>query len=138
MVNGACDIGEMIDYLYKDARLSKSFVVKSKRNGTKEARLEYQCVKTIRLGDKNVSLVKIRLHTGRFHQIRAQFSSRGMPLLGDGKYGGSDNKVKGIALYSYHLSMNGRGCDFSVDSLPSLDSYPWNLFEANCYEELKK
>ena len=51
----------------------------------------------------DVSLVHIHLYTGRFHQIRVQFASRKLPLVGDGKYGAKDNE-KRIALCAYHLS----------------------------------
>ena len=77
--------GDWEDLLWKDAKKNKVFVVKRKRAGVKDARLEFQ---TLRSGDP--SLVRIRLHTGRSHQIRVQFSSRGFPLVGDHKYGSRD------------------------------------------------
>lgn len=78
--------GEWTDYLFKDSRKNKVFVVKKERKGVKLARLEF---KRLRDGDK--SLVHIRLHTGRSHQIRVQFASRGFPLVGDHKYGSRDD-----------------------------------------------
>ena len=77
--------GDWTDLLWKDAKKNKVFVVKRQRGGVKEARLEFR---TLRAGE--TSLVRIRLHTGRSHQIRVQFSSRGFPLLGDHKYGARD------------------------------------------------
>ena len=71
--------GMLTDLLFKDSRKNKVFVVKKPRSGVKEARLQYR-----HLGD---GLVHVRLFTGRSHQIRVQFSSRGFPLIGDHKYG---------------------------------------------------
>lgn len=86
------------DLLFKDSRKNKSFVVNRKRAGVKEAKLSYETV-----GEADgKSLVKIELHTGRTHQIRVQFSSRKMPVLGDGKYG-SSVREKEIALASYRI-----------------------------------
>ena len=83
--------GDMEDWLFKDAR-GKTFVVKRERKGVKKARLSYETLRTFP-DDKygELSLVRVRLHTGRTHQIRVQFASRKMPLLGDGKYGAKDN-----------------------------------------------
>ncbi len=93
--------GVMQDLLFKDSRKNKSFVVDRKRKGVKEASLQYKLIKT----DGQNSLVEILLHTGRTHQIRVQFSSRKMSLLGDKKYGASD-EYKNIALFSYRISFN--------------------------------
>lgn len=92
------EAGEMTDYLYHDKIKNKSFVVKTKRNGAKEARLDFWKKAELELGEKVLSLVRVFLHTGRTHQIRAQFSSRGYSLYGDGKYGAKDNDK--IALHS--------------------------------------
>ena len=77
--------GDWEDLLFKDSRKNKVFVVQRMRNGVKKARLEFT-----RLSDSAPSLVRIRLHTGRSHQIRVQFASRGFPLWGDHKYGARD------------------------------------------------
>ncbi len=74
--------GDWEDLLFKDSRKNKVFVVNRQRAGVKPARLTYRCVRT---GEE--SLVRVRLYTGRSHQIRVQFSSRGFPLVGDHKYG---------------------------------------------------
>ena len=79
------EIGDWEDLLRKDSGKNKVFVVKRERRGVKKARLEY-----VRLTASDSSLVRIRLHTGRSHQIRVQFASRGYPLVGDHKYGSRD------------------------------------------------
>lgn len=92
--------GEMTDYLFKDSRKGKVFAVKRPRKGVREARLTYRVLWS-REGDDPAALVRVALDTGRTHQIRVQFSSRGMPLWGDGKYG---SRVKGeLALFSCTL-----------------------------------
>ena len=81
--------GDWEDLLWKDSRQNKVFVVKRQRTGVKKARLEYH---VLRSGPE--SLVRVRLHTGRSHQIRVQFSSRGFPLVGDHKYGSRDPRTE--------------------------------------------
>ncbi len=115
VVHGIIDgSGEMVDLLFKDSRKNKSFVVKSMRKGVKEARLSYEALKT----NENCSLVRVLLHTGRTHQIRVQFASRKMPLLGDKKYGAADN-FENIALLSYRLTFThpktGKEMVFTAD-----------------------
>ena len=77
--------GDWQDLLFKDSRKNKVFVVNRQRGGVKPARLEFK-----RLTEGSQSVVRIRLHTGRSHQIRVQFASRGFPLVGDHKYGARD------------------------------------------------
>ena len=89
--------GEMCDFLFKDSRKGKVFAVKRPRKGVREARLTYRVL----WQDEESSLVRVALDTGRTHQIRVQFSSRGIPRWGDGKYG---SRVKGeLALFSCGL-----------------------------------
>ena len=87
LVHGAPpETGDWEDLLWKDSKQNKVFVVKRMRGGVKKARLEF-----VRLTAGEESLVRIRLHTGRSHQIRVQFASRGYPLVGDHKYGARDS-----------------------------------------------
>ena len=87
MVHGTPpESGDWEDLLWKDSKKNKVFVVKRMRGGVKKARLEF-----VRLTAGEESLVRIRLHTGRSHQIRVQFASRGYPLVGDHKYGARDS-----------------------------------------------
>ena len=125
--------GIMEDFLFKDSRKNKSFVVKKMRNGVKKASLEYELVDTVSYNEKTISLVRIKLHTGRTHQIRVQFSSRGFPLLGDGKYGSKDNKCE-TALWAYKLTtevntLKNTHEEKEFVSYPDLSNYPWNLFK---------
>lgn len=129
VVENAAGSGEMVDYLYKDSRSSKAFVVKGERRGAKKARLEYETLLTINSERGMRSLVRIRLYTGRFHQIRAQFSSRGMSIVGDGKYGNRDNKAKMPALFAYRLTFKTRSESVDVTAMPDVNTYPWSLFD---------
>ena len=97
------ETGDWTDLLFKDSRKNKVFVVKKERTGVKKARLTYQ-----RLTAGEQSLVRIRLYTGRSHQIRVQFASRGYPLVGDHKYG-SKAKETAPMLYSCGLQFDLKG-----------------------------
>lgn len=104
--------GDWEDLLWKDSSKNKVFVVKRQRGGVKKARLEFR-----RLSAGETSLVRIRLHTGRSHQIRVQFSSRGFPLVGDHKYG-SRAPEPAPKLYSCKITFPFKGKTLSFESLP--------------------
>ena len=118
------DAGVMRDLLYRDKAKNKSYVVSRPRRGVREAELSYRVLE--RRGGE--SLVSVRLGTGRSHQIRVQFASRGMPLLGDVKYGSARRDCR-IALWSRRLCfahpLTGQSVDMSV-SPP--ESEPWTDF----------
>lgn len=98
VVNGYLEDGTFEDYLYKDETLNTTKVVNKEKHGAKFARLSYKV-----LGEKdNLSLVEIALETGRHHQIRVQFASRGHSLYGDQKYGKGPKNTQ-IALWAYKL-----------------------------------
>ena len=97
--------GTMKDLLFHDRSRAKAFVVKRMRKGVKEAELNYSTQSSFNLGGRTVSFVDVELVTGRFHQIRAQFASRGFPLVGDGKYGARDN-FPSPRLFAYMLEFN--------------------------------
>ena len=115
--------GDWEDLLWKDSRKNKVFVVKRMRGGVKKARLEFT-----RLTSGEESLVRVRLHTGRSHQIRVQFASRGFPLVGDRKYGGAGDGET-LALWSWRLGFThpetGRSMVFTHQP-PA--AWPWTLF----------
>jgi 23S rRNA pseudouridine1911/1915/1917 synthase len=121
-------VGIYCDLLFKDSRKNKSFVVDRKRAGVKEASLEYEVIESREIDGAVFSLVKIKLHTGRSHQIRVQFSHRKMPLYGDRKYG--SKVVSDIALWSYRLTFNHpvSGKEMSISSLPEGDI--WSCFKS--------
>lgn len=104
--------GDWEDLLWRDSGKNKVFVVKRMRGGVKKARLEFT-----RLTSGEESLVRIRLHTGRSHQIRVQFASRGYPLVGDHKYGARDN-VPAPMLYSCKLTFPHKGKLLEFEKLP--------------------
>ena len=95
--------GSMEDYLVKDKKNCKVYVADKNKNDAKYARLDYSVIAK----KKGLSLVRIKLYTGRTHQIRVQLASRGFYILGDTKYGKQDTKDNGktpIALFSFRLS----------------------------------
>ena len=104
--------GDWEDLLWKDSSKNKVYVVKRKRGGVKEARLTFR-----RLTDNDPALVAVRLYTGRSHQIRVQFASRGFPLAGDRKYGGKDDFPSPM-LYSCRLTFSLNGKPYTFESRP--------------------
>lgn len=105
--------GDFTDLLWKDSAKNKVFVVKRERRGVKKARLTYQL---LRAGEQ--SLVRVRLFTGRSHQIRVQFASRGFPLVGDHKYGSRDTATAPM-LYSCCLTFPYKGKEQTFELLPT-------------------
>lgn len=94
--------GSLTDYLYKDERNNISKVVKKEKKNAKLANLDYEVLKYNNV--KNLSLVKINLHTGRHHQIRVQLANFNHSIFGDQKYG-TRGKGKQIALWAYKLTI---------------------------------
>ena len=119
--------GELQDLLYHDAAKNKSYAVRRERKGVKKAALSYRLLQTAETEQGTLSLLRIRLHTGRSHQIRVQFASRKLPLVGDARYG---SRLRGgIALWS--VSLRFPDPDTRVErhysALPA-DAWPWELF----------
>lgn len=107
--------GELVDYLRKNAD-SKAEVLsgteeENTRAGGKRAVLRYRCLETAklqRIGQKGVgdlTLLEVRIDTGRFHQIRAQLSHAGLPILGDSKYGNEEALELSARLGIRHVSL---------------------------------
>ena len=114
--------GTFRDLLLRDKRERKTYVVTEGAKGVQEAILDYSLLSRV----DGMSKVSIHLVTGRTHQIRAQFSSRGLPLVGDRKYSELQDECE-IALWSHRLSfchpVSGEKMEFSVQPP---DTYPWN------------
>ncbi len=116
--------GVLRDLLFRDKQKNKTFVVKRERKGVRDASLEYKVI-----GEKDgKSLLDILLHTGRTHQIRVQFSSRKMPLYGDGRYGGGSGK---LALFAHTLEFSHpvSGEKLVFTAKPDTAEFPWNEFD---------
>lgn len=127
--------GSLEDYLVKDAKTSRAHAVPKERKGAKLARLHYEAIAHAGDGGRELSLVRVRLETGRFHQIRIQFSSRHTPILGDGKYGSRTNKCR-IALFAHRLCFPEMSAEREACALPDITRYPWNLFDKEIFENV--
>ncbi len=91
------------DYLVKNERTNTSRIATKETKNSKFAELEYEVIKYNE--EIDMSVVKVDLHTGRHHQIRVQFASRGHSLSGDQKYG-TRGRGKQLALFACYLSFN--------------------------------
>ena len=122
------DRGVLRDLLFHDKSVNKTYVVDRMRRGVKEAELEY----TVMCSKGELSLLRIRLHTGRSHQIRVQFSSRGMPLVGERKYAVPEDDCE-IALWSHKLGFrhpgSGKWMEFTKEPP---ECYPWSMADSAC------
>ena len=115
--------GTLEDLLFHDRVKNKTYVVRRPRGGVRQARLQYEI-----LAEKDgLSLARIRLETGRTHQIRVQFASRGYPLLGDGKYGSRCSRCA-CALWAYRLVFPDGGAPQTFEAAPPAQ-FPWTLWE---------
>ena len=117
--------GELRDLLFYDRKRNKVFVVDRKRNGVKEAILWYRVQKTALHPETGEPIALLEVHpiTGRTHQIRVQFASRGLPLLGDRKYGGHGKS--GISLVCHRIEIPAGGKNpAQVVSYDPMDA-PW-------------
>ena len=117
--------GRLTDLLLRNKAERKTYVVTEPAKDVQEAILDYETVAST----QEFTMVRIRLITGRTHQIRCQFSSRGLPLVGDRKYSLNEDPCE-IALWSAKLSFRhpktGEPLAFEA---PAPDEYPWNLFQ---------
>lgn len=129
--------GKFVDYLKKELKTNVSAVVSEKMPGAKRAELTYEVIKQVAISEgedsRDLTLVRVHLLTGRHHQIRVQFASRGLPLLGDTKYGGAyETQVREallhagkriiqrfeVALCAYSLTVDERTYEIAV---------PWKI-----------
>lgn len=123
------DRGVFTDLLFHDSSVNKTYIVDRMRKGVRDAKLEYAKVMT---KDK-ISLMRIKLYTGRTHQIRVQFASRKMPLVGDGRYGSRDSNDK-PCLYSFHLSFTHPRNKKQLDFISYPDFSKFGFSSDDCLE----
>lgn len=129
------DFGSFFDLLYHDQRSNKTFVVDKPRKDVKEAFCEWQVIDETGSEEapgSRMSLVRVRLHSGRTHQIRVQFASRKMPLVGDRRYG-SRIKAPVPALWAARIAFPHPVHPqetVNVSSLPP-EVFPWTCFRAS-------
>ncbi len=118
--------GELWDLLYYDRSKNKVFPVKRERRGVKEARLSYRVLQTVSHPEtgKPITLVSVTPHTGRTHQIRVQFASRGLPLLGDRRYGGSGSTE--IALWCRSITIPAKKNESEQTVCHDPTGAPWD------------
>ncbi len=128
ITKGRCEGGEYTDYLFKDSTTNKSYAVKTERRGAKLARLDAIPLETKEYKGRELTLIRVRLYTGRHHQIRCQLATRGTPIIGDKKYGGQDSECKNIALFSSSLKFSLDGEKFEFTLCPNTEDYPFSLF----------
>ncbi len=114
--------GTMTDHIEKDEVNLKAVVTKDEPN----AKLEYKLISK----RGNLNLYKVNLHTGKFHQIRAQFATRGAPLLGDLKYGSKVKLDRKIALFANQIEFTHprEKTEMVFSETPETSVYPWNAF----------
>ena len=117
--------GELLDLLGRDGTRRVTYVADAPAKGVQEARLRYETLEK----KAGLTLVRIHLLTGRTHQIRVQFASRGLPLAGDRRYGAADDPVSPIALWSAHLAFlhPETGAEMTFDRQPPAIP-PWDVF----------
>lgn len=118
--------GFLEDLLYHDRIKNKTYIVDRERKGVKSAKLEFWRIGIAETENGLVSLVRVKLYTGRTHQIRVHFASRKHPVLGDRKYGSRfDCKT---ALFSRLVGFELKGKDYEFTASPGT-CFPWNIFE---------
>ena len=111
------------DLLLRNKQERKTYIVTEPEKGVQEAILTYQ----VQAKTEDLTRVRIQLQTGRTHQIRAQFSGRGMPLVGDRKYSLLDDECE-IALWSYRLAFTHPGTGKPMEFvLNPPEIYPWTV-----------
>ncbi len=128
------ECGQLRDYLLKNGRTNLSAVVPQGTKSAREAILDYQLLEKTEDGEYGaLSLLKIRLKTGRHHQIRTQLSHHGLPLWGDTKYNPAFAKVRGrvqIALWSGGLHFRHPSDGREMDFVCMPREYPFSLFKS--------
>jgi len=122
---------ELNDWLLKDEKTNTVHAVREGTAGAKDARLEYELAGCA----EDLSLLRVKLYTGRSHQIRVQLSHSGNPIWGDARYGGGKPGEQ-IALWGAHLGLihPTKKEAMHFDALPPMDKQPWRRFAAEIWE----
>lgn len=120
------EAGELEDILFHDRTRNRTYVVDRLRKGAKPAKLAYRVLEQQVAG----VLVQVRLFTGRTHQIRVQFASRKLPLLGDRKYGSREKTPMALWAWQVTLPHPKTGEIMRFAALPSAEDMPWRGFTA--------
>lgn len=122
----AAEAGELEDILFHDRVKNRTYVVDRQRKGAKPAKLAYRVLEQ----RESAVLVQVRLFTGRTHQIRVQFASRKLPLLGDRKYGSRESVP--MALWAWRLTLPHpvTGKELVFAAMPDGSAAPWNRVSA--------
>lgn len=116
--------GTLTDLLYRDKARRMTMVAQKPAKGVQTASLSYEVTGI----HKDLSRVAVQLHTGRTHQIRVQFASRGLPLVGERKYAELEDLCE-IALWSNSISfIHPITGERTVYSKEPPAAYPWKLF----------
>jgi 23S rRNA pseudouridine1911/1915/1917 synthase len=141
VTEGECEGGRYTDYLVKNATLKRAEIAKSeKQSGAKPAALTCTPLSKIGEGKSARTLVKVELETGRFHQIRAQLSSRSTPIVGDKKYGSRDFGAHTPSLFASRVAFSLDGEKIDISAIPDVLEYPWSNFAEeimNLYPNIK-
>ncbi len=128
--------GILEDLLFRDSAKNKTYVVHRMRKGVRPAKLEYRLLAQTDCDGQQLSLVWVRLFTGRTHQIRAQFAARQLPLLGDVRYGSNDPRCD-VSLWSCYLSLPHPLRGELLDAFcPPPECFPWSLFPMEAFTAL--
>lgn len=120
------DGGTLRDLLARSKAERKTYVTHEPGKEAREAVLHYRVLER----KEGLTLVAVTLETGRPHQIRAQFSSRGLPLVGDRKYGAPPAEMKGIALWSHTVGFVHPQTEEELTfTAPPPARWPWTVFD---------
>ncbi|MBR5287954.1 MAG: RluA family pseudouridine synthase [Clostridia bacterium] len=132
-VRGAAqEEAELCDWLLKDEKTNTVRCVKAGTPGAKDAKLRYRCVG----GSDGLSLLRVKLFTGRSHQIRVQLMNSGTPIWGDARYG-AGKPGEQIALWGAHLGLvhPTKKEEMHFDAMPPASRMPWSCFDAATWEK---
>ncbi|MBR2903344.1 MAG: RluA family pseudouridine synthase [Clostridia bacterium] len=123
--------GTLCNYLRKNTVNNMVYICTQTEDGAKYAELDYQVSET----KGKYSLVCVRLHTGRTHQIRVQMAGISHPVYGDMRYGGALAQKGKLALWAYSLSFSHPITKERMKfiALPPEEENPWKAFDLSTF-----